>query len=208
MDAQTETVVYVLTNPSMPGLIKIGRTDRDVEDRLDQLYTTGVPVPFECYYACRVEASKGWEGRLHRAFENSRVNPKREFFELEPDQAKIILEALALEDVTPAIAKRLASQSDEVDKASSKRLERRRRPPINFDDMAIPVGAILQYVEGEHEVTVSGPRKVIYNGAELSLTRVTSDILDRGYAVQPTPYWTYEGRNLSDIYEETYTADF
>ena len=41
------SVVYVLTNPAMPGLVKIGRTDQDdANTRIAQLYTTGVPVPF------------------------------------------------------------------------------------------------------------------------------------------------------------------
>jgi len=45
-------IVYVLINPAMPGLIKIGRTNQeDVKYRMSQLYTTGVPLPFECVYA-------------------------------------------------------------------------------------------------------------------------------------------------------------
>ena len=40
-------IVYVLTNPAMPGLVKIGRTaGEDAGARIAQLYTTGVPVPF------------------------------------------------------------------------------------------------------------------------------------------------------------------
>lgn len=39
--------VYVLKNDYMPGLVKIGMTVRDdYRDRLNDLYTTGVPVPF------------------------------------------------------------------------------------------------------------------------------------------------------------------
>lgn len=41
-------IVYVLTNPSMPGLVKIGKTtQKEVSERMTQLYTTGVPTPFE-----------------------------------------------------------------------------------------------------------------------------------------------------------------
>ena len=49
-----EEIVYVLTNPSMPGIVKIGKTTREVGARLDELYSTGVPLPFECDYAARV----------------------------------------------------------------------------------------------------------------------------------------------------------
>ncbi len=45
-------IVYVLTNPTMPGLIKIGRTT-NLEQRVKSLSSdTGVPLPFEVFYAC------------------------------------------------------------------------------------------------------------------------------------------------------------
>lgn len=39
--------VYVLSNPCMPGIVKIGKTTRSVEDRANELYQTGVPEPFK-----------------------------------------------------------------------------------------------------------------------------------------------------------------
>lgn len=49
-------IVYLLTNPVMPGLVKIGMTTQeDIDKRMKELYTTGVPVPFECQFACRVK---------------------------------------------------------------------------------------------------------------------------------------------------------
>lgn len=42
-------VVYVLTNPIMPGIVKIGMTTRsNVNARMQELYGTGVPLPFTC----------------------------------------------------------------------------------------------------------------------------------------------------------------
>ena len=71
-------IVYVLTNPEMPKLVKIGQTSREeVEARLKELYSTGVPVPFECAYAARVSDSAVVEKAFHTAFEPNRVNPKR-----------------------------------------------------------------------------------------------------------------------------------
>ena len=32
-----EGIVYVLTNPAMPGMVKIGKTGREVEARLNNL---------------------------------------------------------------------------------------------------------------------------------------------------------------------------
>ena len=55
----------------MPGLVKIGMTTQeDIDKRMKELYTTGVPVPFECQFACKVK--KGdcakIEKTLHMAF--------------------------------------------------------------------------------------------------------------------------------------------
>ena len=46
-DDNSYGVVYVLTNPAMPGIVKIGKTSRsDIHARLNELYSTGVPLPF------------------------------------------------------------------------------------------------------------------------------------------------------------------
>ena len=72
-----EGIVYVLTNPAMPKLVKIGKTGRGVETRLNDLYTTGVPLPFECAYAARVEDMDKVEKAFHNAFGPYRVNPRQ-----------------------------------------------------------------------------------------------------------------------------------
>ena len=88
------SIVYVLTNSAMPGLVKIGYTSQDdANSRIAQLYTTGVPVPFTIEYACKVQNAEEVEKALHVAFGPNRINPKREFFRIEPDQAIAILKA-------------------------------------------------------------------------------------------------------------------
>ena len=40
------SIVYALNNPAMPGIVKIGKTDRDNPMvRMNELYSTGVPLP-------------------------------------------------------------------------------------------------------------------------------------------------------------------
>ena len=65
------SIVYALTNPAMPGIVKIGKTDRDnPRVRMKELYTTGVPLPFEYPIAIEVEDEQAvrLEKALHRAF--------------------------------------------------------------------------------------------------------------------------------------------
>ena len=78
-------IVYLLTNPVMPGLVKIGMTTQeDIDKRMKELYTTGVPVPFECKFACKVKKSDCLkiEKALHKAFDPQRINQNREFFRI------------------------------------------------------------------------------------------------------------------------------
>ena len=84
-------IVYVLINETMPGLIKIGRTNSDLATRIRGLYSTGVPLPFELFYACEVQDAAFVESQLHEAFGDHRVSKSREFFRLAPERAKAAL---------------------------------------------------------------------------------------------------------------------
>ena len=78
--------VYILTNPSMPGLIKIGKTKKTAHERADELYTTGVPTPFKIAYSIPCKDPKILEDRLHKRFKRYRINEDREFFECSADK--------------------------------------------------------------------------------------------------------------------------
>ena len=197
------SVVYLLTNPAMPGLVKIGRTSQDdAQARLDQLYTTGVPVPFELAFAARVPNHVDVERALHTAFGPQRVNPKREFFRIDPEQARAILQLLHVEDATDAIEAQPSTITSQEKEAT--RALRSRRPNLDFVEMQIPAGSVLQSTQNDATATVTGRRKVIFNGEEMFLTAATRIAHDLAYSVAPGPWWTYGGKRLSDIYEETY----
>ena len=199
-------IVYVLTNPAMPGFVKIGKTFiEDVSVRLQQLYTTGVPFPFDLAYACKVPNADEVERALHRAFAPNRANPKREFFNIEADQAIAILKLLHVEDATAEIVAMPNSiPKDEVEAATT---YKKRRPPLNFREMGIAMGSVLQMLDSDATVTVCADRKVQFNGEEISLTAATTKLLGLEYSIQPTPHWTYEGKSLQAIYEETYVRE-
>jgi hypothetical protein len=75
--------VYVLINPSMPGLTKIGRTERDPEDRVRELSSsTGVPTPFILVYHAYFASCSRAEAHVHTLLESKghRLSSNREFF--------------------------------------------------------------------------------------------------------------------------------
>lgn len=96
-DRQDIEIVYILTNPAMPDLIKIGRTDGgpnrdDLIRRVKQLTTTGVPVSFECFYAAQLPKSLGVEKMMHKAFVSEHYS--KEFYTTKPHEAKAFLETV------------------------------------------------------------------------------------------------------------------
>jgi hypothetical protein len=203
----TEGIVYVLTNPAMPGMVKIGKTSRAMDARLNELYSTGVPLPFECAYAARVSDEGTVERAFHLAFGPYRVNPKREFFSIEPEQAIALLRLMEIEDVTPQVQR----EADSVDvdaKPSAERLKRARRPVMNYLEIGLPVGAMLIYQDGTTTCTVVDGRHVNYNGEERFLSAITAELMGiPGKPIHGGRYWSYEGRNLLDLYEEVYSED-
>lgn len=203
-----EGIVYVLSNEAMPGLIKIGLTKRDeLEARLNELYSTGVPLPFTCEYACRVKDCKAVENALHTAFTKDRVNPAREFFRTSVEYVKPILELLKVEDITNAVEQDMNTSinSTEIEALNN---YKKRRPQLNFEEMGIPVGAelVMNYNDQQYKSIVKTYRTVVYNEEEYYLSALTALIMEAKHPhVHPTPHWSYNGKLLSDIYDETYS---
>ena len=156
-------IVYVLSNRAMPGLVKIGMTTRpELDSRLKELYTTGVPVPFDVEYACEVKSCNcaKLEKALHKAFEPNRLNANREFFQIKKEQAIAILEIFNERDVTTEVSDEMNNDLN-ADDIASKSKATKHRPPLNFNQMGIPVGSILTYnADPAVSCTVIGDIKV------------------------------------------------
>jgi hypothetical protein len=200
-------IVYVLTHAAMPDMVKIGKTNaQDVTTRMRQLYTTALPTPFDCAYAKAVENATELEAALHKAFEHTRVNPRREFFQIGPEQPVALLRVFPGNDVTPTVNNSLESGLSQSDRESANRI-RRQRPPMNFLEMGIPVGSNLVFQGGVTSVETVNGKKVRFDGDEKSLTAVTRILLDIDYNVQPAGYWYFNDELLRDIYNRTYIYD-
>ncbi len=195
-------IVYILTNEAMPDYIKIGTTRRPILQRMRDLYTSGVPVPFECHYAALVEKSKDVEKRMHRAFEKSRVNKNREFFEIEPDAAADIIRMVALEEITP--------EGDTVESSDDKdaiaRLEK-RAARFAFKMVGITPGTTLTFkLDDNITCTVLDNNAVEFEGEKTSLSASALVALKRNgnewKSAQGAMYWMHQGKTLRDLREE------
>ncbi len=167
-----------------------------------------MPVPFDLKFACRAQNPDEVELALHTAFGPQRINLRREFFRIDAEQAIAILRLLHTQDATAEIAAQSTAQSTGNDDQSLAAAEvlRARRPNLEFREMGIFDGAVLECIDNNATVTVVGPKKVRLGDAEMSLTAATREVLSIERNVAPCPHWIYRGRSLSEIYNETYDA--
>ncbi|MBI5875408.1 MAG: GIY-YIG nuclease family protein [Deltaproteobacteria bacterium] len=191
-------IVYILTNEAMPGLVKIGLTTDSVESRIGQLSTqSGVPLPFECYFAAEVENCDKLEKTLHQLFSENRINPKREFFKIDPEKVVLAISIGEFKEVTPGTA--------EIDKEEQEALEKvkARRPRLKLDALGIKPGDILTCSRDEMiTATVVDGGKVNFQNEVMSLSAAALKALHSlGYstpAASGPGYWKFDGELLDE----------
>lgn len=202
-------IVYVLTNDAMPHMVKIGRTSGEgIERRVAELSrATGIPLPFKVAIARTVHDARVVERALHIAFGPERVNPAREFFSIAPERAIAIINAFPGQDLTPQTERaveRAVEASEPGTLAAVREFEKKRRPPLNFNEMGVPVGSFLTHIATGEKVEVIEPKKVRLRGEVVSLTRAQQIVSGADYAVAPGRHWSFNGIPISTLYEATY----
>jgi T5orf172 domain len=91
---KTTGSVYVLANSAMPGLVKVGKTQRSATERAQELSNeTGIPTPFIVVYEQLFEDCDAAEKYVHTVLDRTgiRESSNREFFRATP---KEVIEAL------------------------------------------------------------------------------------------------------------------
>lgn len=191
-------IVYVLTNEAMPGLVKIGLTNESVEARLTQLSShTGVPLAFECYFAAEVK--DGWriEKTLHQLFAEARINPKREFFRLDPEKVVLAISIGEFKELTPSKAQVEPEEQEALDKVKA------RRPRLQLDAIGIKPGDSLSFSRDESIQAIVAPDgKVEYERELLSPSAAALKALHKlGYqtpAASGSEFWMFDGETLDE----------
>ena len=189
-------IIYCLANPAMPDLVKIGKTNESLEERLKQLYRhSGVPLPFTCVKAVRVDDASKAEKLLHDAFGDHRLNPNREFFEVNAERVVAAMQLTGGDDVTP--------KTDVVEDEQSLQAFEKRRERFNFRMVGIEDGTELQFrpdSASEEAITavVHSHNRIVFRGEVLSLSRAAAQLLGASAGIQGPLYWYFNGESLDD----------
>ncbi len=215
-------IIYILSNPTMPGIIKIGHTS-NLKERVRNLSSPpGVPVPFEVYYACIVEDCKKVEKGVHDGFGDHRINPKREFFKVNPERVLAILKLVKIDDKTP---REDIVEGQEDRQALTK--ERSRKSNFKFSTVDIRPGVTLSFVRDEEiQVKVIDDKNVSFGDdylkiggghltierSPVSLSQSALTLLNQKFgkkltSVREPDFWVFENETLSERRERMESED-
>jgi hypothetical protein len=89
----TDGYIYCFSNPSMPGILKIGMTERMPEARLSEANASDTwrpPTPYKIEFAKKVFNAYQKEKTLHILLEQYtvRIHPRREFFRVSCEEVR------------------------------------------------------------------------------------------------------------------------
>lgn len=190
--------IYILINEAMPGYIKIGKTG-DLATRVKDLSrATGVPLPFEVFYAAEVDDVDFVERQIHEAFGRTRVASNREFFTESPERVVAVIKLRQLQDVTP----REDFVEEESDRKALAKVKRHKKR-YDFERYKVPVGAMLTFTRNERIFcTVVEEGNVKYLEENMSLSKAAQKALGVPYPVQGPVFWEYGEQTLDEIRRE------
>ena len=91
--------IYCFSNPSMPGILKVGMTERTPEIRLIEANSSDTwkpPTPYKIVFAKKVLNPKQKETTLHTILSQytERINPRREFFRVSQEEVKTLFDLI------------------------------------------------------------------------------------------------------------------
>lgn len=204
--------VYILTNRAFrDNWVKIGRSS-NLQERLRALSGTALPYAFDVHGLLYTARYKEVENLLHYVLgeiSKTRINKKREFFDVEPDKALETLRLLSLciEDAELVIPSEESSESSACDTEESTVDARGRKNVFSFSAVGISVGDTVVFEPANIGVVVASDRQVEYEGKLYYLSPFVTEFMPKDKrntsgAYQGCRYFSYKGRLLFDIWQE------
>jgi tetratricopeptide (TPR) repeat protein len=133
-DIERSGFVYVMTNPSMPGLVKVGMSSRNPALRVkdDDLTSTGVPTPYQVQYSALFDDMRQAEILAHQKL--LQFHYKKEFFKTDVATAIYAIESVGIPFIKHFSLPEAQKKSAELAELSRRQKieeERRQRQKIN-----------------------------------------------------------------------------
>ncbi len=215
---ETKGYVYILTNPSFKeDWVKIGKTSRSVEERVNDLDNTAVPLPFQIYATIQTAKYNEVEKMVHKMMdklnEHLRVRKNREFFNVTPEKALSIFYDIkeVVDDAVITVYKDNKPidpqdiDSSETEKGDSVCTPKRGR--FKFSMVGIPIGEMITFVPTGIQVRVASDDTVEYEGRIYKLSPFVGSFMpedkrNHSGAYQGAKFFSYKGKILDDLRTE------
>ena len=213
-------IVYILTNPSLDGWVKIGMSARNnIEERLAELNRpANIPLSYRAYAVYEVDRPQEVEKHIHNLFDiidedlharetlsGGRIR-EREFFRISPEKAYAVFMTIAnLRNDIDNLKLIAPNEEQMVEEEIADQIA--RRPNFKFSMLHIPIGSELKFIYDETCVchTKDMNNKVEYNGTEYSLSGLAQVLvtekrgLEKTHSVAGPKYFVYQGNTLADL---------
>ena len=215
-------IVYVLSNrgfwlpereddSDLLPIVKIGyttpATPEALRKRMNDLFKTGVALPFDLEYAKAVANCAGVENNMHTIFSGLRVNPSREFFRVDIESVIAALEPYPGEEITLNDVE-VSDDVTQSDIDARDRVKKVRRE-LSFEYLQIQIGGKLAYLTDPDEIaTVVSDTEVEYNGEIMTPAAAATTIFNKDRTGEPVVHcssfsnWRYEGKTLQQIRDQ------
>lgn len=95
--------IYCISNESMPGILKIGITERTPEERLSEANSSDTwrpPTPYVLEFSKKVSNPRQKETTIHTLLNEQRIHPRREFFRIDVEKVRLIFNLMEGEVTT------------------------------------------------------------------------------------------------------------
>ena len=204
----SQGVIYIFTSPSFPRLVKLGYTS-DLHRRLDDLnHSTALPYAFHVYAVYETDHELE-DKALHKLID--RLNPDlrtteilngkrrvREFFEMSPEDAYSILDAIARISGTEDRLYHTTPAGNKVEEERDAEQSGTRQPPFKFSKAGLKPGDVVEFVQDRNKrATVVDDSHVEYEGDTWSLSALAEQLTGRS-SLRGPQFFTYEGELLTD----------
>ena len=179
--------IYCFSNPSMPGILKVGMTERTPEIRLGEANVSDTwrpPTHYKIEFAKKVSNSSGKEKTLHTLLEQytDRIHPRREFFRVSPEEIRKFFDLMDGEMWAETSVEKDEDEDEDEEDTSSELTPRVKLSDVKGcrDMMNCFTNAQrIRHTIGINKIWIgtydSSKNGIVYNGTSLSIYKFASN---------------------------------